>query len=232
MKKTPYAFQWWFVAIEIVLFFISFVLYTKSLPIFGTIFFALFLLALSRTIKAMRPTKATESSASEPVKKKNKKWWIIAVVVVFILIGLFGGKDDTSNAPKSAPSPASITSPAKEVLKLTGEKLGEYGRVVILNANSDLPTEKYLYKVPAGKYKITTDFAKAAAVYIVKDEIQYTGSEKYPQELAYIGKGQNLTAGEELVKKGLATKEIIVTIGEDESILLVGEYNIFLEKVK
>lgn len=247
MKKTPLALRWWFVAIEIIVFFISFMFFTKSAFVGGFLFFVIFLIFLANTVKAMYPEKfkniekdtSKNKEISASVKKKGKKkWWIVAVAVLFILIGLFGGKDDTSKAPKSAPNPAythnpaSAPSPAKEIIKLTGEELGEYGRIVILNVNSDLPAEKYLYKVPAGKYRVTTDAAKAATVYIVKDEVQYTGSEKYPQELAYIGKGQIVTAGEELVKKGLASKEIIVTIAEDESILLVGKYNIFLEKVK
>ena len=43
---------------------------------------------------------------------------------------------------------------------LTADETGEYGRIVTLNANTDMPVDKYLYKIPAGKYKVTTDHKK------------------------------------------------------------------------
>ena len=43
---------------------------------------------------------------------------------------------------------------------LTGEQLGEYGREVILNKDTDMPTTKYLYKLPSGTYKVTTNNEK------------------------------------------------------------------------
>lgn len=99
-------------------------------------------------------------------------------------------------------------------------ELGEYGKEIILNKNTDLPAKKYLYKLPSGKYTVTTKNEKYSTFWIVKDEVVNTGTENYPEELSYVGNQHMLTAGDNLLN-GTATKEDIVTINDDESILLI-----------
>lgn len=127
-------------------------------------------------------------------------------------------------------SAADETKPEKETIKLTGGELGDYGRIVKLNEKSDSPVDKFLYKIPAGNYKVTTDFNKVVVLYIVKDEVQNTGSGNYPEELAYVGDGYKLSADKKNIKNGIAAGEAEITVGEDESILLVNTATIFLEK--
>lgn len=146
-------------------------------------------------------------------QSRNRIW------VAFIAIALFVLSACGSAADKNSASQADLP---EGVIAISGEKPGEYGRLVTLNAGSDMPAEMYFYKIPAGNYKVTTDFNKEASVNIVKDEVNNTGSGMYPEELVYVGESYKFTAGE----------EVQITIGEDESILLGGSETVFFEKVE
>lgn len=139
----------------------------------------------------------------------------IIAIALFVLISACGN----SVAEKNSASQADLS---EGVIAISSEKPGEYGRLVTLNANSDMHAEMCFYKVPAGNYKVTTDFKKEASINIVKDEVKNTGSGMYPEELVYVGETYKLTAGE----------EIRITIGEDESILLGCAETVFLEKAE
>ena len=119
----------------------------------------------------------------------------------------------------------------KHKYELVGGEVGEYGKEITLNANTDLPTKKILYKLPAGTYKVTTTYEKLAAFWIVKDDVVRTGPEAYPEELKYVGEQNSLTAGNNDFN-GMASKEVEVTINSDESINLTspGSTYIFEEK--
>ncbi len=111
---------------------------------------------------------------------------------------------------------------------------GEYGRKLTLNANTDMPVDKYLYKVPAGKYSATTTFEKMASFYIVKDEIALTGSSEYPEEFQIVSDVYMLTAGDNDFN-GTAKKEIVFEIAEDENIVIPGDNSdvyLILQSVK
>jgi hypothetical protein len=114
-----------------------------------------------------------------------------------------------------------------ETITLVGEELGEYGREVVLNAKSDMPVSKFLYKIPAGKYQVTTDAKKVASFFVVKDEINNNGDEKYPEELIPVSEGYNLTASPEDYDEKLAVPEVIIEVQEDESIQVVGKDTLF-----
>ena len=108
---------------------------------------------------------------------------------------------------------------------LTADETGEYGRIVTLNANTDMPDDKYLYKIPAGKYKVTTDCKKMAVFSIVKDEIG-TEDTDYPEVLQYVemedgNSVYQLTVGDDDFN-GHAKQEVYITIGEDESVYITG----------
>ena len=104
---------------------------------------------------------------------------------------------------------------------LVGGETGEYGRKVVLNADTDLPATKYLYKIPSGTYKVTTTFEKMSEFYTVKDNTVNTGTPEYPEELSYVGGPYDLTAGTDDFN-GRASKEVTLTLAEDESVLING----------
>ena len=116
--------------------------------------------------------------------------------------------------------------------ELSGSELGEYGRIVVLNENTDMPVEKKLYKLPEGKYRVTTTNEKFSAFYIAKDEVGIEeGNEDYPEMLQIVGEEYMLTAGDEDLN-GNAVKEVVIEIAADESIVLPTETDtIVVEKM-
>lgn len=155
-------------------------------------------------------------------KQLLKKWWFwVIIVVVLGLIGLATGGGDT-NTTTDTTSNNSDTSTQTATYTLTGETLGEYGKEVTLNKDSDMPVKKYLYKLPAGTYKVTTSFDKMASFYIVKDDITTeSGNSEYPETLNYVGEAYLLTAGTDDFN-GKAKKEVSITLNTDESVSIVG----------
>ena len=133
--------------------------------------------------------------------KLKKICIIIIVICTIIIIGVLSMSDNSS----------------KKTYTITGETLGEYGKKITLNKNTDIPTDKYLYKIPAGTYTATTNNDKKTSFFIVKDEIHKTDDKKYPEELNYVeGASYLLTKGQ----------TVEFTIKEDESIQLVGTDNL------
>ncbi len=183
------------------------------------------------------------------LKKKDLKpvikYGIIAIAWVFyLLIAFAGNTTDTKNDIKEMNDSVTMTD-AKESLdnsnqestineavtyRLVGEELGEYGKMVILNENTDLPVEKYLYKLPAGTYTVTTTNEKMASFFIVKDEIGIDEENTdYPEILQYVGQGYLLTAGENDYN-GNAKKNVTVTLADDECFQLIGKDVFLFEK--
>ena len=142
-------------------------------------------------------------------KKIYEKWYFWAIIIV-IWIPLFLFFTQT------------------KTYTLTGEQLGEYGREVILNKDTDMPVTKYLYKLPSGTYKVTTNNEKVSSFYIVKDELGTEESE-YPEILQYVSDAYMLTTGFNDLN-GRAQKEVEITLNEDESIQIIGTDTIILEK--
>lgn len=105
----------------------------------------------------------SETTKGKQLDKKPfyKKWWfwVIIVVLLFMGIGASSEKESTSdtNGTSSQTSEQQNTSKKYELI---GGITGEYGKAVILNADTDSPVTKYLYKLPAGKYKVTTNNQK------------------------------------------------------------------------
>lgn len=189
------------------------------------------------------------------LKKKNLhpvvKYGIIAVAWILYLIIAFSGKtSDKATTPVEQDNSVSVTSEATEKESnntaettvitetnaptekyvLVGEELGEYGRKVFLNKNTDMPVEKYLYKLPAGTYTVTTTNEKMSAFGIVKDEIGIEeGNTDYPEILQYVGQQYLLTAGDDDFN-GNASKSVVVTLAEDECFQLIGTDTFIFEK--
>lgn len=113
--------------------------------------------------------------------------------------------------------------PVRKRYELSGAELGEYGTSIVLNQNTDMPVEKRLYKLPAGKYRVTTTNEKVSAFYVVKDVVGLEeGNSDYPEILVYVGDGYLLTAGDNDLN-GHALREVEVEVASDESILLPTE---------
>lgn len=165
---------------------------------------------------------------------KNWKFYAIAFAVLFIgsavINGITGYDKDKQDASSLVDSPKEETVLASYTI--TGQTAGEYGKEVILNANSDAPASKYLYKLPSGKYKVTTTYEKMASFFIVKDQIKIDSDDKdYPETLDYVeGKSYLLTAGKDDFN-GKAKKEVEVTIEEDESVQIVDSPQLTFKKI-
>lgn len=171
-----------------------------------------------------------------------------AVLLVFGLIGSCSNKGNEAvveepatqeeaaaqkqEEPKETATEAE-TKPAGKIYELSGADLGEYGTAVVLNKDTDMPVEKHLYKLPAGKYKVTTTNEKVSSFYIVKDEVGIEeGNETYPENLVYVdANGYLLTAGDNDFN-GHAQKEVVIELAADESISLPTETDtIIVEEV-
>ena len=58
--------------------------------------------------------------------------------------------------------------------------------------------DKYLYKIPSGKYKVTTTWKKLTGISVVKDEIgNDPDSAPYSECLQHVDGGNYLTAGDD-----------------------------------
>ena len=156
-----------------------------------------------------------------------KKWWFWVLVVLVgipFIVGIFEGTADiiTGNVTTET---SNITNTVnsndnKEIYTLKGGELGKYGKKVTLNANTDMPVDKFLYKIPAGKYKVTTDNNKTTSFFIVKDDIVQNKDEKYSEEL-------------NIVESYLisSSDNIEIELKSDESIQIVDNDSIILEKI-
>lgn len=164
-------------------------------------------------------------------KKKAPKWAIVLVLLVwiFIIICATNLSDNSTTQNNVQLNSISDIAEEKEIYNIIGEEIGKYGKKVILNANTDSPTEKYLYKIPSGTYQVTTTDLKYSTFWIVKDNIVKTGTEQYPEELEYVGEQQMLTANNDNLN-GQAKKVIEITINDDESIQTVGKSVLTFEK--
>lgn len=148
-------------------------------------------------------------------KKFYTTWQFWAVIGVFFLICII---TDIKKPEETV-----------ETYVLTGEQLGKYGREVVLNKDTDMPVTKYLYKIPAGKYKVTTDNEKVSSFYVVKDEIGHEDTE-YPEVLQYVTEGFLITISDNTFN-GHVQKTVEITLNDDESIQIVGTDTIKLEKI-
>ena len=169
---------------------------------------------------------------NEEKKPIYKKWWfwVIIVIVLACLSNPSAFKEGAQDGYKKGLNDNATLTNDAEIYTIVGEEIGEYGKKVILNANTDMPAEKYLYKLPAGTYVVTTNFEKLANFYIVKDEITTEeGNTEYPEVLNYVSEAYMLTNGDNDFN-GKASKSVEITLGEDESIQVVGTQTIIFQK--
>ena len=114
--------------------------------------------------------------------------------------------------------------------RIVSDVLGDYGKDVVLNANTDYPVKKRLYKIPSGTYEVSTEGNRIATFFIVKDKVANTGDPPYVEELDYVSSQYFLTNGTNDLN-GTAKKSVIVEIKDDESISTqTGAYYLIFKK--
>ena len=132
----------------------------------------------------------------------------------------------TNNEQSNVEANETIDTPVAYSVK--GGETGEYGKVITLNANTDAPAVKYLYKFPSGTYTVTTDAEKVINISVVKDQVANTGTAPYTEELNYVTSPQNLTGSDNM--GSLAVKEYEITLNDDESVLINGNATVTFTK--
>lgn len=175
---------------------------------------------------------------SEEKKPIYKKWWFWVIVVV-VLLAIGGSSTDTNTTNNTALNTANdiATGEAtpeeqKEVITIVGEELGEYGKLVTEKFNGEDSDTNYVYKLPSGTYRIYTEDKGFPNVFIVKDELKTEKEDNnivehldYTSDEAVI-----LTNDENNNLNGHAVTSAVITLGEDESVEIVGKATIHFEK--
>lgn len=164
-----------------------------------------------------------ENQAEKPF---YKKWWFWVIIILFIIV-LFGGSSDNTNVSNNVNYTDNTSSIIEEndtisnVYTIQGEQLGEFGKKITLNSNTDMPVDKYLYKLPAGDYAITTTSENTVSISVVKDELTYENSE-YPEVLNYVSTPENISGNKERIGIANIKDCIEIHLNEDESICVNG----------
>lgn len=143
------------------------------------------------------------------------------------------GNSSSAETTTTTTKAETTTTKATKKYEITGGELGDYGKSIVLNQNTDSPVTKYLYKLPAGKYKVVTTTEKVAAFSIVKDQIGIeSGNEQYPETLQYSGEmaQYRLTAGDDNFN-GTVKKEYSITVSADESIEIAENDSLIFEEL-
>ena len=202
--------------------------------------------------KIMNQNAILQAQYDEERRKKNLKWWIIGWIFFFpipLTILIWKSKWDKNkkiiatiilwgglliygalNPSDTETSQTNLNESTNMKYTLIGGTLGQYGKKVTLNKDTDAPVTKYLYKIPTGTYTVTTTYKNLSEFWIVKDNVVNNGTDKYPEELIYVGNAHDITDGDDDFN-GRASKELTITISSDESVLINGtETLIFVAK--
>ena len=152
------------------------------------------------------------------------KKFLLIIATVLLSLSLIGCTSEKK--------PVKKVEVKKEVkYRIVSDVLGYYGKDVVLNANTDSPTTKRLFKIPSGTYEVSTETNKFATFFIVKDKVILEKEDKYPESLDYVSNQYILTNGSNDLN-GTAKKSVIITLNDDESIntQLNGSYYVLIFK--
>ena len=152
------------------------------------------------------------------------KKFLLIIATVLVSLSLIGCTSEKK--------PVKKVEIKKEVkYRIVSDYLGDYGKDIVLNANTDSPTTKRLFKIPSGTYEVSTTTNKFATFFIVKDKIILEKEDKYPESLDYVSNQYILTNGSNDLN-GTAKKSVIITLKDDESIntQLNGSYYVLIFK--
>lgn len=178
-------------------------------------------------------------------KKFYQKPWFLILVGFIVLAAIFGQDDkDKKEVVESKSEPKQEVAITETVKETEAEKVEDtkkeielikldvrspYRTVKTLNKDTDLPNDEILYKLPEGKYKLTTDFEKIVTLAVVKEEINEIGGD-YPEELIYVSDMMQISAKPEDFKKGFASKEVVIEIKNGELLSIPSDNTVFAEK--
>lgn len=152
------------------------------------------------------------------------KKFLLIIATVLVSLSLIGCTSDKK--------PVKKVEVKKEVkYRIVSDYLGDNGKDIVLNANSDSPTTKRLFKIPSGTYEVSAETNKFATFFIVKDKIILEKEDKYPESLDYVSNQYILTNGSNDLN-GTAKKSVIITLNDDESIntQIGGSYYVLIFK--
>lgn len=177
--------------------------------------------------------KKNKETVTKTKKPFYKKWWfwVLAVVVIAAIGGQGADTEEVAEEPTPQVEQTAEETEEVESVVYVLDSNSEFRKVITLNPDTDMPVEKVLYKVPAGKYKATTDFEKVATLGVVKDELNQIEGD-YPDEFNYVTEMFNITGKPEDFNEKLAKAEVVIEVGADESISVPNDNTIKLEEVK
>ena len=143
---------------------------------------------------------------TEQKEKKKLRWWQWLLIIMAVLL---------------APAILGPKKQKNEIIRITANETGEYGEVITFNEGTENEDKNYIYKLPSGKYKVTTDYSKVGNIFLLEaDPVN-----EETQELNYIDiESQKLTNNPEKFE-GIPS-ELTLTI-DDEYIQIK-----FMEKAK
>lgn len=108
---------------------------------------------------------------AQKAKKKLRWWqWLLIVMGVLLVLGILGPKKQKN-----------------EIIRITANETGEYGEVITFNEGSENEDKNYIYKLPSGKYKVTTNYSKVGNIFLLEadpvneetQELNYASAESY-----------------------------------------------------
>lgn len=128
--------------------------------------------------------KREKAENAEKVKKPiYKKWWFW-VIIVLLVFGAFGGggksnKDATTDT--TAEQTQEETSENADVITLTAGEVGEYGKEIVMNEDTDMAENLVVYYLPAGDYTVknVSDYPTQVSVYEGFARDESTGYDDY-----------------------------------------------------
>lgn len=118
-----------------------------------------------------KSTKTCPHCGAKNKKPIFKKWWFWAIAALLIIvITVSGGNDDPASADDSVSASHAEAAQTNEatsahesesstdehmVFELIAGEAGEYGEQFTLNKDTELEETYYIYRIPAGSYKVT-----------------------------------------------------------------------------
>ena len=113
-----------------------------------------------------------------------KKLLKILLIIVFISVItlLFIALFTPRNLPQAIPTATITPKPAKEIIVIDGENPGEYGKTVVINAETENQLIYIGYFLPAGKYIATNNKSTPNQLNIYNSETIWEDGIEYPGE--------------------------------------------------
>lgn len=146
----------------------------------------------------------------EKIKNIISTWWFWTVIFV-IISGLIYAKENYG----------------LKIYALNGQELGKYGREIKYEESGNY-NKGYLHKIPAGKYIATTK-DKYACFNIFDDGVLENDQSEYDND--YIPETHCLYSSlDDEIGDFIFEKSANIELGNNQSILVIGDYTVYFEK--